>query len=78
MTDMNVREDFTRNYLGITYRFYLGKLMYDFGNGLSYSVFSKIIQSIHFTVLLRPRYNTNVIVSFNSINISALECRNLY
>ncbi|KAI8017216.1 putative beta-D-xylosidase 5 [Camellia lanceoleosa] len=30
------------------------------------------------TVLVRPRDSTNVIVSFNYIDISALECHNLY
>ncbi|KAI8018674.1 putative beta-D-xylosidase 5 [Camellia lanceoleosa] len=78
MTDMNLREDSTRNYPGRTYRFYLGKLMYDFGHGLSYSVFSKFIMSAPSTVLVRPRDNTTMIVSFNSIDISVLECHSSY
>ncbi|KAL7221920.1 hypothetical protein ACSBR1_023795 [Camellia fascicularis] len=77
MIDMNLREDSPRNSLGRTYRFYSNKLMYDFGHGLSYSVFSKFIMFAPSTVLVRPRDNTNVIVSFNSIDIFALECHNL-
>ncbi|KAL7221921.1 hypothetical protein ACSBR1_023796 [Camellia fascicularis] len=78
MTDINLREDSTRNYLGRTYQFYSRKFMYDFGHRLSYSVFSKFIMSTPSTVLVRPRDNTNVIVSFNSIDISSFECHNLY
>ncbi|KAL7221917.1 hypothetical protein ACSBR1_023792 [Camellia fascicularis] len=51
MTDMNLRQDSTRNYPGRTCQVYLGKLMYDFGHGLSYSGFSKFIMSAPFTVL---------------------------
>ncbi|KAL7191061.1 hypothetical protein ACSBR2_023186 [Camellia fascicularis] len=50
----------------------------DFGHGLSYSVFSKFIMSTPSTVHVRHRDNTNVIISFNYIDISALECHNLY
>ncbi|KAL7224629.1 hypothetical protein ACSBR1_025990 [Camellia fascicularis] len=75
---MNLNEDSTRNYPGRTYQFYSGKLMYDFGHRLSYSVFSKFIMSAPSTMFVWPRNNTNVIVSFNSIDISTLECHNLY
>ncbi|KAL7221918.1 hypothetical protein ACSBR1_023793 [Camellia fascicularis] len=50
----------------------------DFGHGLSYSIFSKFIMSTPSTVHVRHRDNTNVIISFNYIDISALECHNLY
>ncbi|KAL7193758.1 hypothetical protein ACSBR2_025392 [Camellia fascicularis] len=78
MTDMNLWEDSTINYPNRTYQFYSGKLMYNFGHGLSYSVFSKFIMFACSTMLVRPRDNTNMIVSFNSFDISALECHNLY
>ncbi|KAF5956355.1 hypothetical protein HYC85_003580 [Camellia sinensis] len=77
MTKMNLNEDSIRNYPGRTYQFYSGKLMYDFGHGLSYSAFSKFIMPALSTMFVWPRNNTNVIVSFNSIDISTLECHNL-
>ncbi|KAF5956900.1 hypothetical protein HYC85_004125 [Camellia sinensis] len=61
-TDINLRQDSTRNYPDRTFQVYLGKLMYDFGHGLSYSGFSKFIMSAPSTVLVRHRDNTNVIV----------------
>ncbi|XP_028118400.1 probable beta-D-xylosidase 5 [Camellia sinensis] len=45
---------------------------------INYLVFSKFIMFVPSTVLVRPRDNTNVIVSFNSIDISSFECHNLY
>ncbi|RRT76700.1 hypothetical protein B296_00016563 [Ensete ventricosum] len=40
MNDMNMRADPSRGYPGRTYRFYTGKAVYEFGNGLSYSSYS--------------------------------------
>ncbi|KAL0450091.1 UNVERIFIED_CONTAM: putative beta-D-xylosidase 6 [Sesamum latifolium] len=40
MSDMNMRADPSRNYPGRTYRFYLGKRIYGFGYGLSYTSFT--------------------------------------
>ncbi|GMJ06772.1 ARABIDOPSIS THALIANA BETA-D-XYLOSIDASE 4, beta-D-xylosidase 4 [Hibiscus trionum] len=40
MTDMNMRPDPSKGYPGRTYRFYTGKTVYTFGDGLSYSKFS--------------------------------------
>ncbi|CAA0822886.1 Probable beta-D-xylosidase 6 [Striga hermonthica] len=40
MSDMNMRPDPTRNYLGRTYRFYTGDTIYNFGYGLSYTSFT--------------------------------------
>jgi len=39
MTDMNMRPDPARGYPGRTYRFYTGKTVYKFGDGLSYTKF---------------------------------------
>ncbi|XP_042433771.1 probable beta-D-xylosidase 6 [Zingiber officinale] len=40
MNDMHMRADVSRGYPGRTYRFYTGKVVYEFGYGLSYSNFS--------------------------------------
>ncbi|KAJ4962234.1 hypothetical protein NE237_022173 [Protea cynaroides] len=52
MTDMNMRANNTVNFPGRTYRFYKGPSIYEFGHGLSYSIFSKFIQSAPSNVLL--------------------------
>lgn len=40
MNDMHMRADLSRGYPGRTYRFYTGKVVFEFGYGLSYSNFS--------------------------------------
>jgi hypothetical protein len=40
MNDMNMRADPSRGYPGRTYRFYTGKSLYGFGQGLSYTKFT--------------------------------------
>lgn len=40
MTDMNMRPNHHTGYPGRTYRFYTGKKVFDFGQGLSYSAYS--------------------------------------
>jgi len=40
MTDMNMRPNHDTGYPGRTYRFYTGKKVFDFGQGLSYSTYS--------------------------------------
>ncbi|GAA0172122.1 glucosidase [Lithospermum erythrorhizon] len=46
MTNMNMRPDPASGYPGRTYRFYTGPTIYEFGYGLSYSVFShKLVQA---------------------------------
>lgn len=39
MNDMNMRPDPSEGYPGRTYRFYTGKSVYEFGHGLSYSLY---------------------------------------
>ncbi|KAF8406210.1 hypothetical protein HHK36_008295 [Tetracentron sinense] len=52
MTDMNMRANTSRNFPGRTYRFYTGKTVYEFGHGLSYSIFSKFIKSAPSTIVV--------------------------
>ncbi|CAN6484773.1 unnamed protein product [Victoria cruziana] len=43
MTNMNMRPDPSTGYPGRTYRFYTGKAVYSFGDGLSYSQYNHVL-----------------------------------
>ncbi|XP_021853292.1 probable beta-D-xylosidase 5 [Spinacia oleracea] len=57
MTDMNMREDKSRGVPGRTYRFYTGKPLYEFGHGLSYSTFVKVLIHVPSTVTIKKSVN---------------------
>lgn len=79
MTDMNMRANTSRNFPGRTYRFYNGKSIYEFGHGLSYSKFSKFIQSAPSTLLIQSKSSTtsNDDSTGQAIDISTINCMNL-
>ncbi|KAJ7013378.1 hypothetical protein NC653_003151 [Populus alba x Populus x berolinensis] len=43
MTNMNLKVNATNNFPGRTYRFYTRKSLYEFGHGLSYSIFPSLL-----------------------------------
>ncbi|XP_015892611.2 probable beta-D-xylosidase 5 [Ziziphus jujuba] len=91
MSDMNMRANTSTNFPGRTYRFYTGKSLYEFGHGLSYSVFTKFIKSAPLTIVIKKisTPNTHNILFANSniqqnhvskgqaIDISTINCQNL-
>eukprot|EP00249_Psilotum_nudum_P013885 c24568_g1_i1 orf=97-2478(+) len=62
MTDMNMRPDPSRGYPGRTYRFYTGKTVFQFGDGLSYTEFSHSFVSAPKRIILpdAPLYYANL------------------
>ncbi|XVE49324.1 hypothetical protein DITRI_Ditri01bG0073600 [Diplodiscus trichospermus] len=87
MTDMNMRANTTAKFPGRTYRFYTGKSIYEFGHGLSYTSFSKIIISAPSTIPIQSIPN-NILSSQSidkpyaysngeAIDISSINCNNL-
>ena len=60
MTDMNMRANNPRKFPGRTYRFYTGHKLYEFGHGLSYTIFSKLVKSAPTTVTV-PLKSSNVL-----------------
>lgn len=88
LTDMNMRSNTSRNFPGRTYRFYTGRSIYEFGHGLSYTTFSKFIQSAPSTILVHVNSSNNFISSSiplsshvttagRLINVSDAECGGL-
>ena len=65
MTNMNMHTNHHTGYLGQTYRFYTGKKVFEFGQGLSYSRYSYNFSSttIKGTVpareKLQPKHSSN-------------------
>lgn len=78
MTDMNMRANATQNFPGRTYRFYNGKALYQFGHGLSYTIFSNFIISAPSTIVVKP-INTSFTSQSNTqvIDLSSVNCQNL-
>ncbi|XP_039019433.1 beta-xylosidase/alpha-L-arabinofuranosidase 1-like [Hibiscus syriacus] len=79
MTNMNMRPDPSKGYPGRTYRFYTGKTVYTFGDGLSYSKFShKLVQAPQ--LLLFPLDEDHICrrsSDCNSIEVAERRCENL-
>lgn len=82
---MNMRANISRNYPGRTYRFYNGKSIYQFGHGLSYTIFSKFIQFAPSTIRIHlkssnktilPNLSSNSTVG-RSLDISDVDCKGL-
>ncbi|XP_043712724.1 probable beta-D-xylosidase 5 [Telopea speciosissima] len=68
MTDMNMRANSTANFPGRTYRFYTGPTIYEFGHGLSYSIFTKFIKSApsNLQLPLNPSHGLDPLPIFSS------------
>ncbi|KAI3913222.1 hypothetical protein MKW92_042858 [Papaver armeniacum] len=69
MTDMNMRANATKNFPGRTYRFYTGPTLYNFGHGLSYSIFSSIFKSAPSKIQI-PLQKSQSILAPNTTNLS--------
>ncbi|KAE8660976.1 Beta-D-xylosidase 4 [Hibiscus syriacus] len=78
MTNMNMRPDPSKGYPGRTYRFYTGKTVYTFGDGLSYSKFShKLVKAPQ--VLLFPLDEDDICLhssDCNSVKTVERHCKN--
>ncbi|KAG6793093.1 hypothetical protein POTOM_002282 [Populus tomentosa] len=59
MTNINLRVNATDNFPGRTYRFYIGKPLYEFGHGLSYLTFSKFVIYAPSTLLVPMKSSLN-------------------
>ncbi|XP_038992427.1 beta-xylosidase/alpha-L-arabinofuranosidase 1-like [Hibiscus syriacus] len=79
MTNMNMRPDPSKGYPGRTYRFYTGKTVFTFGDGLSYSKFShKLVKAPQ--LLLFPMDEDHICrrsSDCNSIEVAERHCENL-
>ncbi|KAG9144837.1 hypothetical protein Leryth_018972 [Lithospermum erythrorhizon] len=77
MSDMNMRANTSRNFPGRTYKFYHGRSIYEFGHGLSYSIFSKFFKSAPSSVLITqsPTSQTSQ-TDGQIIDISTIDCNN--
>lgn len=82
MTEMSMRSNPSTNYPGRTYRFYNGKVVYPFGHGLSYTIFTHHIVTAP-TLLTVPldghrRTITNTTaLSGKAIRVTHTRCNNL-
>ncbi|KAG5153003.1 hypothetical protein JHK84_029475 [Glycine max] len=76
MTDMNMIANKSRNFPGRTSRFYNGNSLYEFGHGLSYSIFSMYVASAPSTIMIE---NTSISEPHNifSSNNSATQVESL-
>ncbi|KAL5713634.1 xylan 1,4-beta-xylosidase [Ranunculus cassubicifolius] len=84
MTDMNMRKNTTTKFPGRTYRFYTGDKIYQFGHGLSYTTFSKLIKSSPGTITVPLKsslvFDTHNILSVSNgqaIDVSKVNCDEL-
>ena len=69
MTDMHMRPNASTGYPGRTYRFYTGKTLYEFGDGLSFTTFSHALLSPPSSIALHLRqpYN-NITHTFSTLS----------
>eukprot|EP01018_Ginkgo_biloba_P027396 Gb_19020 [translate_table: standard] len=82
MTNMNMRPDPATDYPGRTYRFYTGKVVYMFGDGLSYTSFQHTL--VHAPKLIsvpmdsKHRCTQQNINSCEAIHVTHTKCQDLY
>lgn len=78
MTNMNMRPDESTGYPGRTYQFYTGKMVYSFGDGLSYSQFYHFIDQAPMLVSI-PLEEGHVchLQDCESIEVVQENCHNL-
>lgn len=79
MTNMNMRPNPAKGYLGQTYRFYTGKTVYTFGDGLSYSNFNPhlVKATKHISLPLKGEPVCAASSSCKSIDVVEVNCKNL-
>ncbi|XP_027161060.1 probable beta-D-xylosidase 5 [Coffea eugenioides] len=86
MDDMHMRANACASFPGRTYRFYTDKPVYDFGHGLSYSNYSKVIIVAPGNIFIQPKtshrpFNIRHLdlasESNQVIDVSEVNCKNL-
>lgn len=78
MTDMRMRPDSSTGYPGRTYRFYTGDVVYSFGDGLSYSVFTHhLVQAPKLVSVPLEEGHSCYSKRCKSIDVAGSRCQNV-